>query len=67
MKIQKTTAKRTVKVCGTDIDITATRGRAIKAFCTDCSNGEPTEVRECPCTSCPLYAYRGYIRWKQVE
>jgi len=52
-----------VKVCNKEIEISRTRARAIKAYCTDCSAGNQTEVAECPCTMCPLYIYRGYIRW----
>ena len=30
----------------------------IKEKCLECSNGSPTEVRECPVTDCALYEYR---------
>jgi hypothetical protein len=56
-----------VKICNKEIEISKTRGRAIKAYCTDCSAGERVEVRECPCTMCPLYIYRGYIDWKGTK
>ena len=32
--------------------------KAIRAKCMDCSGGSFLEVRECPCTGCPLYPYR---------
>lgn len=33
-------------------------GKAIRAKCLECSNGNPNEVRYCPCTDCPLYVFR---------
>ena len=32
--------------------------RAIRLKCLDCCNGSQTEVKLCPITDCPLYAYR---------
>ena len=32
--------------------------RAIRAKCVDCCCGQISEVRNCPCTSCPLHSYR---------
>lgn len=52
-----------VHICNKEVEISKTRGRAIKAYCTDCSAGQPEEVKECPATTCPLYIFRGYIRW----
>jgi hypothetical protein len=57
----------TVKVCDKEIQIPAQRGKAIKAYCTDCSVGQVAEVRNCPCTMCPLYAFRGYMRWDNAD
>lgn len=35
-----------------------TMKKAIEAKCLDCSNYQSSEVRECPVTTCPLYAFR---------
>jgi len=32
--------------------------KAIRAYCLDCSNNQPKEVRLCPNTTCPLYPFR---------
>ena len=32
--------------------------KAIRAKCLDCCCGQANEVRECPITDCPLYAFR---------
>jgi hypothetical protein len=32
--------------------------RAIRQKCLECSAGQPSEVKHCPCTECPLYPYR---------
>jgi hypothetical protein len=32
--------------------------KAIRAYCMDCSNGQYSEVKKCPCTKCPLFAFR---------
>ena len=32
--------------------------KSIRAFCLDCGNGQPKEVRLCPNTECPLYPFR---------
>lgn len=53
----------TVKVCDKDVEIPFTRARAIKAYCTDCSVGSRTEIQECPCTYCPLYPFRGFLKF----
>lgn len=56
-----------VKICNKLVEIPRQRGRAIKAFCTDCSAGNRTEVHDCPCTECPLYVFRGYVQWENME
>ena len=32
--------------------------KAIRAFCMECSNGQPSEIKDCPVTKCPLYPFR---------
>ena len=32
--------------------------KAIRAKCLDCCGGQYTEVKQCPCTNCPLYDFR---------
>jgi hypothetical protein len=32
--------------------------KAIRAYCLDCSNGQYSVVRKCPCKKCPLFAFR---------
>ena len=32
--------------------------KAIRAKCLDCSAGQPSEVRYCPVTDCPIFIYR---------
>jgi len=32
--------------------------KAIRAKCLDCSAGQPSEVRFCPVTDCPIFIYR---------
>lgn len=32
--------------------------KAIRAKCLDCCCGQVNEVKECPCTDCPLYPFR---------
>lgn len=32
--------------------------RSIREKCLDCSCQQPTEVRDCPVTSCALYPFR---------
>jgi hypothetical protein len=32
--------------------------KSIRAYCLECSNQQPKEVRECPIKNCPLYEYR---------
>lgn len=66
MKTKLSGKKLRVKICDREVEIAAQRGVAIKAYCTDCAVGQPTEVRECPCTDCPLYAFRGYIQWNSL-
>ena len=66
MKTKLSGKKLNVSICGRDVQIPARRSVAIKAQCTDCSAGQPTEVRECPCTDCPLYPFRGYIQWEKL-
>lgn len=34
------------------------RKTAIRAFCIQCSNGQPSEVRFCQVTGCALFAFR---------
>ena len=41
--------------------------KAIRAKCLECSNGQYSEVRACPATDCPLYAYRFGHRPKSDE
>lgn len=33
---------------------------AIALKCLDCCAHQPVEIKNCPCTSCPLYAFRPY-------
>lgn len=32
--------------------------KAIRLKCLDCCCGQVKEVKECPCSDCPLYIYR---------
>lgn len=32
--------------------------KAIRLKCLDCTCGQPKEVKDCPCTDCPLYDLR---------
>ena len=32
--------------------------KAIRAFCVECTCGDPEWIRECPSNSCPLWVYR---------
>ncbi len=32
--------------------------KAIRAYCMECSNGQTSEVKECPVVKCPLYPFR---------
>lgn len=32
--------------------------KAIRAYCLECSNQQPSEVRDCHLTDCPLWPYR---------
>lgn len=32
--------------------------KAIRAKCLDCCGGQYSEVKQCPCTNCPLYDFR---------
>ena len=32
--------------------------KAIRAFCLECSNDQPSEVKACPMYRCPLYPFR---------
>lgn len=43
---------------------TATRTplKAIRAKCLECSNEQPSEVKECPIKSCALWEYR-FGKW----
>ena len=34
------------------------RAKAIRLKCLDCCCGQPSEVRLCPCTDCPLWRFR---------
>lgn len=52
-----------VSICGKEVELPFTRTKAIKAYCTDCSVGQINEIRECPCTSCPLYPFRGFVKF----
>ena len=55
--------KYKVSICGKEVEINKSRASAIKAHCTDCSAGNRTEVKECPCSDCALFPFRGYIIW----
>jgi hypothetical protein len=35
-----------------------TRAKAIRLKCLDCSNNQPSEVRECEIKTCSLWRYR---------
>lgn len=35
-----------------------TRDRAIALKCRDCTANQMTEIKNCPCTDCPLWIYR---------
>ena len=41
--------------------------KAIRAKCLECSNGSYKEVRLCPASECPLYAYRFGHRPKGIK
>ena len=43
---------------GQTIDVMLTRNMAIKAFCSECMGWE-TNPKDCTCTLCPLYPFRG--------
>ena len=32
--------------------------KAIRAFCMECSNGQTSEVKDCPVYKCPLFPFR---------
>lgn len=32
--------------------------KAIRAYCLECSGGQPSEVKYCPVEKCPLYPFR---------
>lgn len=32
--------------------------KSIRAKCLDCSNFQPSEVKQCPVAECPLFPYR---------
>lgn len=34
------------------------RAKAIRLKCLDCTCDQPVEVRNCPCTDCPLWRFR---------
>ena len=34
------------------------RAKAIRLKCLDCCCDQPSEVRNCPCTACPLWRFR---------
>jgi len=59
-----TTPTYTPKICNKPTTIKKIRSVAIKAYCTDCSAGNRTEVKDCICTECPLYPFRGYINFE---
>jgi len=52
-----------VKICNKEVEINKIRSKAIKAYCTDCSAGSRTDIKECPSTMCPLYPFRGYVNF----
>lgn len=39
-------------------DRVTNRNTAIRAKCIECSNGQPSEVRECTVTACALHPFR---------
>lgn len=41
-------------------DGTASKSRAIRAKCLECSAYQKEEIRSCPCRQCPLWQYRPY-------
>ena len=61
------TGTYTVKICNKDVTIKKIRSTAIKAHCTDCSAGQITEVKECPHKLCPLYPFRGFVKWENKK
>ena len=32
--------------------------KVIRAYCLECSNGQPSEVKHCPVVRCPLFPFR---------
>lgn len=32
--------------------------KVIRAYCLECSNGQPSEVKYCPVEKCPLFPFR---------
>ena len=34
------------------------RAEAVRLWCLDCSGGQPSEVRKCTRSHCPLWGYR---------
>jgi hypothetical protein len=56
-----------VKICNKMVEIPRQRGKAIRAYCTDCSSGNIMEVQKCPCTYCPLYTFRGALKWESMK
>lgn len=53
-----------VKICDKTVSIKKTPKAAIKAYCTDCSVGSQAEIKDCPCTECPLYPFRGFMKFE---
>lgn len=41
--------------------------KSIRAYCMECTSGQQTEVRLCPCTDCPLHPYRMGHRPKDTD
>jgi len=41
---------------------TASKRRAIQAFCLSCTGFMREEVRHCTATCCPLYKFRPYVK-----
>jgi hypothetical protein len=54
-------------ICGKEVEIPFIRSKAIKAYCSDCSAGERSEVTNCIITTCPLYPFRGFVNWNQEK
>ena len=43
------------------------RKKAVREKCIDCCGGNRAEVRRCPATSCPLWAFRMGTEIKDID